>query len=207
MIKVNLAPSSAIKGGSGGLLGGGDEAIFVSPEEIRKELLKRVVIVLMGPLGLYFYQDQIIPEKAAILSEKETTFQQLSAYNAQSAQIVERNKKLNATKVIYDQRLQAIDDLRKNRYQEVKVLDVLQKSMPETLWFIEVEMRSDRIIVKGLSMSDADTTRFLEEVNKNSFIKEVRLLGSADATIEGKTVKRFEVECYFNQLALSGGGS
>ena len=201
MIKINLAPSADMKAGLGNSsneLFADDANLFVSSDEIRKDAAVRLLILMLCPVGLYVYESQVIPEKRAKVESLQQNYDALIAFNASGAQIVERIKKLNSTKELFDKRLAAIDELRRNRYREVRILDVLQTSIPETSWFKEVEMLKDRIVVNGYSMSDADTTKFLDDLNRSSHIKEVRLLRSIEETVEGNLVKRFEIECIFD---------
>ncbi|MFP5518669.1 MAG: PilN domain-containing protein [Bdellovibrionia bacterium] len=197
MIKVNLAPSLA-KGGLGSGVFGSDSGLFVSDETLRKEAAKRILVILLGPLGLFLYEQQIIPEKLATLASVRQTHQSLVAFNASGADIVKRIEKLNATKALFDKRLEAIEALQKNRFREVRILDVVQSSIPETAWLREVNMQRDRILINGFSMSDAETTRFLDDLSRSSHIKEVRLLRTVEETIESNSVKRFEIECIFD---------
>ena len=53
-------------------------------------------------------------------------------------------------------------------------------------------------------MSDADVSKFLEDLNRSGDIKEVKLNRSTDEKIDDNVIKRFEVDLVFENSSLAG---
>lgn len=193
MIRINLAPTnSRVTTGQTE-----DDALFMSQEEIQKQALKRLFLIAMFPAALFVLERQTIPDLRSKLAVLTAEYNSLSSENSASASLVEKIKKLNETKAVFDKRLQAIEKLGTNRYKEVKLLDFLQTTIPETVWFRSLDFSGDRISLMALAMSDADVTKFLEDLNRSGEIKEVKLNRSTDEKVEDTTIKRFEVDLVF----------
>lgn len=200
MIRINLAPTnSRVTTGQAE-----DDALFMSQEEIQKQALKRLFLIAMFPAALFVLERQTIPDLQSKLSVLTAEYNSLSNENSASASLVEKIKKLNETKAVFDKRLQAIEKLGKNRYKEVKLLDFLQTTIPETVWFRSLDFNGDRISLMALAMSDADVTKFLEDLNRSGEIKEVKLNRSTDEKVEDTTIKRFEVDLVFETPSDGG---
>lgn len=194
MIRINLAPSSAkLKAGQAAL----DDALFLTEEDIQKHALKRILLIVMFPAALFLYEKQTLPDLVAQSASLTNELNELTTENSASAELVEKIKKLNETKEVFDKRLKAIEQLSVNRYKEVKLLDFLQTTIPETVWFRSLEFSGDKISLLALAMSDTDVTQFLEDLNRSSEIKEVKLNRSTDEKIEDTTIKRFEVDLVY----------
>lgn len=195
MIKINLASSgvgsSAAINASLGISSDG----FISPEEVRKEALKRLVVMLIPALALYAYQEQNVPQKQAELSAKNQMLNELTNYNAKQSASVAEIKKFKEDEALIEARIAALDKISKDRHREIRVLDLLQQVIPEKAWLTKIQISQERVTVQGLALSDFEVSSFLEALTKSVFLMDVNLVSSSETTVDGVSLKKFEISC------------
>lgn len=195
MIKINLASSgvgsSAAISASLGLATDG----FVSPEEARKEALKRIVVMLIPALGLYAYQQQNVPQKQTELNAKTQMLNELTNYNAKQSASVAEIKKFKEDQALIEARIAALSKISKDRHREIRVLDLLQQVIPEKAWLTQIKISQEKVNVQGLALSDFEVSTFLEALTKSVFLMDVNLVSSSETTVDGVTLKKFEISC------------
>lgn len=196
MIKINLAPQ-AVAGKSSGLgasLGISSEA-FVAPDEVRKEVLKRLVLLLVGPIALIVYENQNIPALQTDLDGKRQVLTELQAYNAKQAASVAEIKKFKEDEAIIEARISALEKISKDRQREIRVMDLLQTVIPKKAWLTRVQINPDSVNVQGYALGDWDVSTFLESLTRSAFLMDVNLISSAEVNQDGMMLKKFEISC------------
>lgn len=199
MIKINLASSSSIGvSGLGSSLGLSSEA-FLSPTEVRKEAAKRLVLLLVGPLALYLYEQQNLPTKIAELNEKQQVLNELTSYNSKQANSVAEIKKFKEDEALIEARISALEKIAKDRQREIRVLDLLQTVIPEKAWLTRVQINPEKVILQGMAMTDSDVSSFLDSLTKSAFLMDVNLVSSSEVNQEGVNLKKFEINCFLER--------
>lgn len=201
MIKINLSSHGAgSSAASAASFGGGGGDMFMAADEVRKEALKRVLIILIFPVALYAYQEQNIPGKQAELSSKQQMLTELQSYNEKQAASVAEIKKFKEDEAIIEARITALDKISKDRNREVRVLDLLQTVIPEKAWLTKIQLNPDKVVIQGLAVSDFEVSQFLDSLTKSVFLMDVNLVSSSEVILEGVTLKKFEVSCVLERL-------
>lgn len=197
MIKINLASTSAMSGSAslGGSLGGSGDVFLLAPDQARKEALKRIVLLIVGPLALFIYESNNIPGKMTLLNERNQTLQDLQTYNEKAADSVAEIKKFKEDEALIEARISALEKISKDRQREIRVLDLLQTIIPEKAWLTRVQINPDRVNIQGVAMSDFEVSTFLEALSKSVFLLDVNLLNSNEINQEGVMLKKFEISC------------
>ncbi|MBV2167465.1 MAG: PilN domain-containing protein [Bdellovibrio sp.] len=196
MIKINLASSASI--GTGASLGasiGISSDSFLSPDQIRKEAMKRLVLLLVGPLALYIYENQNIPAKVADLNAKNQVLTELQSYNSKQAASVAEIKKFKEDEALIEARISALEKIAKDRQREIRVMELLQTVIPEKAWLTRVQISPEKVNIQGLALSDYEVSTFLEALTKSAFLMDVILLNSSEVVQDGVTLKKFEISC------------
>ncbi len=192
MIKINLATS---KVSSMPLGGSGLGVEFVDESDTRKNAMKRILIIMLGPLALFLYENQNIPGKMNELQSKSQVLAELQAYNAKQADSVAEIKKFKEDEALIESRISALEKIAKDRQREIRVLDLLQNVIPEKAWLSRLEINPDRVNIQGMAMSDFEVSTFLEALTKSVFLMDVNLVSSNEVTEDGVVLKRFEISC------------
>lgn len=197
MIKINLASSSSTAASGFGL--GSNQVLsgegFLSSQELRKEALKRLFLLLIGPAALHVYEMQNIPAKYYELDSKTSTLNELRDYNSKQASSVAEIKKFKEDEALIEARIAALEKISKDRNREIRVLDLLQMVMPEKAWLTRVQILPERVNIEGLALSDFEVSVFLEALTKSALLMDVNLVSSSEVSKEGILLKNFEISC------------
>lgn len=195
MIKINLASSGVGTTASINASLGISSDGYLSPDEVRKEALKRLVVMLIPAVALYAYQEQNVPTKLAELNAKQQMLNELTTYNAKQAASVAEIKKFKEDEALIEARIAALDKISKDRHREIRVLDLLQQVIPEKAWLTQIKITPEKVSVQGLAISDFEVSSFLEALTKSVFLMDVNLVNSNETTVDGVSLKKFEISC------------
>lgn len=199
MIRINLAKreAAAAKGSAG------KERIakVLSDDQLaeaglRRGLYVRFAILLLGPIILFLYQDSMIPEKTAVIQKLQTELNELSAKNRDAAGSVEEIKKFEKDEERLQAQINTLNGLRRDRVKEIRVLDYIQREIPQKVWLSQLEMNDGKLAISGIAVADSDLTTFMDSLQRSAYLREVNLLKSIDVTHpEHGQIKRFDITC------------
>lgn len=197
MIKINLASATSTGGGASAMSSslGISAGTFLSADEVRKEALKRLVLLLVGPLALFIYENQNVPAKVSELNAKNQALAELQNYNAKQAASVAEIKKFKEDEALIEARIAALEKISKDRQREIRVLDLLQTVIPEKAWLTRIQINPDKVNIQGLALNDFEVSTFLEALTKSVFLMDVNLVSSSEVTQDGVNLKKFEISC------------
>lgn len=208
MIKINLTSgkSSGSKASSGGLFGNVNAPSFSSssdsvtldsgvPEEVRKEGLKRLLIVLLFPMALYAYEMQNLPSIRGEYGRKTRELSELQQFNSKAAGSVAEIKKFKEDEEKLQARIAALEKLSRDRQKEIKLLDLIQQIIPDKAWLTRVEVSGPKLMITGLAYSDYDVSNLMEGLAKSAFLVDVNLVSSSEQLVDGANLKKFEISC------------
>lgn len=211
MIKINLVNAKKLatatsNSGEADPFAGGDNSA------IQRQGLMRLIIILLVPLALYAYEMQNIPELQARLASKRTLLASLTEKNAQAATAVEEIKKYEADQAQLQKQISTLESFRRERLREVKIMDNLQKDIPEKLWLTKIVYDPPRVLISGITIGDLELTTFMDAISKSIFFSRVNLIRSSDTPMmSGVQTKSFEISCDLetqdlNAMNAAGGG-
>ena len=198
MIKINLASSASTKAAIpplGASVGGIPTDGLVDQEQIRKEALKRLLVIFLGPLGFYAYEMQNIPSKMEVLNSKRQVLTELEAYNEKAAASVAEIKKFKEDEALIEARIAALEKIGKDRLKEVQVMDLLQTVIPEKAWLNRIQINPTSVNIQGTAMSDFEVSSFLDSLTRSVFLIDVNLVSSSEFVQDGVNFKKFEITC------------
>ena len=194
MIRINLTTTRVMSGGAAGTAGEGGGDVILT-EQVRKDALVKLLVILLAPVGLYFYEQQNIPTIRAELARRQNALMELQTFNAKAENSVREIKKFKEDEKKIQARITVLEKLAKDRFREVKVLDLFQQVVPERVWFTRVDIKEGKVLLAGFSTSDVDISTFMDSLSKSVFLQEVVLVSSSEHIQEGMTLKKFEISC------------
>jgi type IV pilus assembly protein PilN len=202
MIRINLASPKgmigAVSNGPASEAGGGAPI----SEQARKDGLIKLLVMLLAPVALFMYEQQNIPSIYEQLAHKQAKINELAAFNQKAENSVKEIKKFKEDEKKIQARISALEKIAKDRFREVKVLDLFQQVVPERLWLTRVDIKNGKILLAGMSMNDVDISTFMDSLSKSVFLQDVVLISSAEQIQDGMTLKKFEIGCL---LEATGG--
>ncbi len=162
----------------------------------------RFLMLLLVPMALYAWEFQNIPDLKAKLNRKTTEYNNLVATNEQAKGYVDEIKKFEEDQARLQKQIDTLDSLQKERLREVKILDNLQKDIPEKVWLTQLDFQGINFKLSGVAVSDSDLTVLMENLSKSVFLKEVNLVKSSETPTERGTFKSFEIACIIDKPQL-----
>ncbi|MBX3018586.1 MAG: PilN domain-containing protein [Bdellovibrionaceae bacterium] len=207
MIKVNLAKKGMGGKKSGGGLGnfslrsGGisdaglaDE--FASVDNTNRTLLINLVLMLIGVLALYIYEQSNVPPLRSSATSLRRQLDEVKKKNVGAADVVKEIARFESEQTVLQNQINAIEAIKRDRLREVRVLDYIQREIPEKVWLQRMDLNQGRLSIAGYATTDSELTTFMEGLQRSAYLKEIQLVRSTEATVaEIGAVKRFEIVC------------
>jgi Tfp pilus assembly protein PilN len=192
MIRINLlqkraAGGAAPPGGASIDTGGG------STSDIQRKGALHLIVLMLVPGALYALEYKKIPELQSVLSSRQSYLASLTEKNNQASASVAEIKKYKEDQSQLQRQIDTLEGLRLDRLREVRVMDSLQRSVPEKVWFNRIEVKESGLIISGFASSDLDLTIFLETISKSIFLKDVNLVRSNDFASPVGVLKKFDI--------------
>jgi type IV pilus assembly protein PilN len=205
MIRINLlqnrsAAAAATGGGAAIDMGGGGS-------EVQRKGAVNLLILMLAPALLYVLEMQRLPELQANLASRSSLLNTLTENNQRAAASVAEIKKYKEDQEQLQRQIDTLEGLRRDRLREVRVMDSLQRSVPEKVWFNKVDVKENKLQISGFASSDIDLTMFLESISKSVFLKDVNLLRSGDYTSPSGVLKKFEITASLETAPLDANAS
>jgi type IV pilus assembly protein PilN len=88
-----------------------------------------------------------------------------------------------------------LEGLQKERLREVKILDNLQKDIPEKVWLTRMEFADTSLKLTGAATADMEISTFMDNLGKSVFLRDVSLVKATDETSEKGVQKVFDILC------------
>lgn len=209
MIKVNLAKRSGGGGGgkkglggfsfpsSGvGLDGGGDDLAALGAENSNRQLIINLAVILMGCAGLFAYEKTNVPPLRSQAISLKKQLEEKKKKNQGAEQVVAEIARFEKEQATLQGQINAIETIKRDRLREVRVLDYIQREIPEKVWLQKLDLQDGRLSISGFATADSELTTFMDGLQRSAYLKEVLLVRSTEAVIPDMgTVKRFEISC------------
>jgi type IV pilus assembly protein PilN len=202
MIKVNLVKVIPIVNPSTGIIDS-TEGIDLAATDIQRQGVIRLLILAIVPLALYGYELQNIPELQSRLSSKNAVLTSLTEKNERAKGAVEEIGKFKEDQARLQKQIDTLEGLQKERLREVKILDNLQKDIPEKVWLTRMEFQDTTLKLSGAATADVEVSTFMDNMSRSVFLRDVSLLKSDSEKTEQGILKVFEILCTIDKPNLS----
>ncbi|MBE9535518.1 MAG: PilN domain-containing protein [Proteobacteria bacterium] len=161
-------------------------------EKIRKEITVFFLLIFFSvSVMVYFHIDHTRTIKQ-ITAEKKTVDKEIRRYQDRQRQL----KELQEKHKILEQKLGVIEQLRKNRDLQVRVLDQLAIIVPtDQLWIKTLTQKGNTLTLTGVARGNEVIAQFMEALAKSPYIDAngVVLKQSRQVKIQGYKLKNFNL--------------
>jgi len=156
MIRVNLLVSSP---------GASQPRVLVSKEQRPAMLgLTMLLVTGLGIGGWWYYINQQRTATEAGITTAETRIDQLK----DAMKLLESARQHKAE---LEERISLIDRLRIAKHGPVKMLDLMNESITDGLWLMEIKQNSTWVQIEGRAMSQLAITDFAQTLQVSGFFK------------------------------------
>jgi Tfp pilus assembly protein PilN len=163
-------------------------------EKIRREVLIffMTIFLLLGGIGYLHWGHT--KEIQQLTTEKKEVDEEIQRYRRRQNQLKELEKK----EAILKQKLDIIEDLRKNRDLLVRVLNELTIRIPaDKMWLNRVSQQGASLNLEGVARGNETIAQFMEILAQSPYIdpNRVVLRQSRQIEIQGYKLKGFNLNC------------
>lgn len=178
MIKVNLLKSYSIV-----------EADFSSDfgdeaKVVRADFFKRVIVFLIGPLGLIGYEQYNIPQlesqKMALASDLAT----LVEFNQRKEAIAAEISKYEEDKKRLNRQTQFLERISRERLYPLELVNHVKDSIPSGVWLTGLNTLANRLEFIGGGDTEKAISDFEAKLKTTQILKNVRLLSIEEMLTE-----------------------
>lgn len=171
MIKINLL--STYKETAATSAGASGNVILSDDDEKKKiltEFAKRAAVLLIGPLGLYIYEMQTMPELQAKLNEKNRQMAELQEFNQSKEALAEDIKKYEVEQSQFNAQMDFINKISRDKLNEYKLFQHLKDSTPESVWINDLELMENTLSITAESDDAKEIETFIQRLSNADFI-------------------------------------
>ena len=161
-------------------------------EKIRKEITIFFLLIFFSlSVMVYFHIDHTRTIKQ-LTAEKKNVDSEIRRYQDRQRQLQE----LQAKHKLLEQKLGVIEQLRKNRDLQVRVLDQLATIVPtDKMWINTLTQKGNTLTLTGVARGNEVIAQFMEALQKSPYIDAngVVLKQSRQVRIQGYKLKNFNL--------------
>lgn len=184
-----------------------DDSSF-SPDGEQKQIYidfaKRIVILLIGPLALYFYENSQIPEFRNQIAQLNAKLAENKQFNDKKKGLAEEIKKYEEDQSKLNAQMSFMKKVSNEKINELKLFQYLQSNTPDSVWLNKVEIKGTELTLSVETDVPADITKFLDALASATFLVSVSPLNQdtkADSMGLGITTTVFNVKANFTSGA------
>jgi len=175
MIRINLLPVRALK-----------------KKKSMRQMLSVIILSLGGVVLIIVFLQLSLSNRIARIEA------QIASYNEEIKRLRVETKDVNkykSEKESLQRRLNIIYTLQRARTGPVRLLDNLSMSLPGNLWLTSLKEKDGKMEVKGLAMDNQTIAKFMTNLEKVDFIKNVDLVVSQQMEKKELKIKEFTLTC------------
>lgn len=154
--------------------------------------------LLLGVLlifGFWFYLRGEIKERDQLIAEAQKEVDEL-------ALVLKEVEDFKAKKAELEHKIQVINDLKRNQWGPVRIMDQISRALPDLLWLEQMQLRGNNVDVRGKAFNTNQIATFIENLNKVPEFQEPRL----KETRRGRGVYDFTITFNFSFQEPEGEG-
>jgi type IV pilus assembly protein PilN len=158
---------------------------------VRKEFIILILSVVLLFVVLILVQWKIGKEKDEILAQISQTKKEISYYKSL---ITEVNKAKESQKTFQD-KLNVINALRKEKASPARVLDEISMVKPEKIQLESLKKEATKLGIEGVALDDETVANFMTSLRKSKIFKSVDLIVSEQTEQSKLKLKKFILSC------------
>lgn len=194
MIKVNLAKKKSRRSYQESQTQTYSSSVVMDSNiDIQKQGLKRLIVLCLVPGLMFAWEYFFLPSRQEILTQKISYRDKIRSENQKSKKDVDEIKKYEEEEKKLNSEIAAINQLSKDRYREVRIMETIQLSKTEKLSLTRLEISENKLILKGLAMNDQEISSFHENLQKSVYFKEITPGVTREKMTEFGVFKEFEM--------------
>ncbi len=171
MIKINLVREGRAVRGTGAAPVAAAAAVSTpgAPTSVNNIIvLVLTVLGILAAAGYYFWYKRELAQRQEIVEQKTQEAQKLEA-------IIKEVEEYQRRKDSLQQRIDLINDLKKNQKGPVRIMDQVSKDLPDLVWIDAMDISGGRISLNGRGLNPNAIALFVENIKRDTYFEEPSL--------------------------------
>ena len=139
--------------------------------KIHTDFAKRFAVLIIGPMGLYLYEVQKIPDLQKQLNETNGKYAELKQFNDSKQGLAEEIKKYELTQARFTAQTDFINKIDRDKVSEYKLFEHLKNSTPENVWISKLDLAGNSLTINAETDSPKELEKFIQRLSNAEFIK------------------------------------
>lgn len=165
----------------------------MAPSEIQRQVVVRVLVLILIPAALFIYESITIPTLRAKKEKITNSLAELQEFNQKADRAVREIKKFQEDEKKIKKQIDIIQTLSKDRLREIQILELFQQVIPERVWLTWIDFSKEKLSLRGQAMTDSDITSFIEALSRSVFLNDVQPSGTKESILDGQKIRDFEI--------------
>ena len=174
MIKINLLNAYKAGAASAGGAGASSFDITSDSDAVNKKIyicfFKRILVLIIGPLGLYIYEIQTIPVLQAQLAETNQKYNELKQFNDSKQGLTEEIKKYEIEQARFNAQMDFINKIDHDKVNEYRLFEHLKTSTPASVWINRLDLTDNSLLISAETDEAKDQAVFIQRLSNADFI-------------------------------------
>jgi type IV pilus assembly protein PilN len=158
---------------------------------VRKEMILFILSMVVVFVLLFVVQWFISGEKDKTVAQISTTKKEIEYYKSLRTEF----EKAKEQQKILQEKLNVINQLRKEKQGPAKVLDELSIDKPEKIYFESVKKDGSKLGIEGVALDDETVANFMTNLRKSKLFRNVDLIVSEQIEVSKIRLKKFILSC------------
>lgn len=161
--------------------------------ELQQQMVLAALILILVGIGVGYHWidlnrriDILKKDKSAKEAHKQSQEKQL-----------EEVKNVEAERKLVMEKIATIEQLKKNQTGPVRLLDELSRMLPPGVNLTSLTEKNGQVDIEGTAFTNNDIVHFIDNLKANAFFKDVYLLESKQAQVEGTDIYQYKVQFRF----------
>ncbi len=161
--------------------------------ELQQQMVLGVLILILVGIGTGYYWNALNQRIDKLKKEKAVA----------EARLREQNNMLKAVKTVEAERktvsdkIQIIEQLKKNQRGPVRLLDELSKALPTGVNLTKLAENNRNVSIEGDGFSNNAIVRYVDNLKASSFLSNVYLLETRQARLAGVEIYKYKMRFRF----------
>lgn len=179
MIKINLLKAFAKQVSSDNASTVGGDIKFVDEKTLAIGFAKKLTIMCLGALGLYFYEQYNLP----LMNEKLNSIQQqiteVSTFNQKSVALKKEIEKYEKDLKQLNTQMDFLELIQSEKTLPIQLISKIKDAMNAKVWLNSIASTQRGIEIRGTAESPKDVSDFSNALSNTSYLKDV-IIASTD---------------------------
>lgn len=160
MIKINLLKTFLAADSAEG---------YLLPEDEKRQIVidfaKRIVLVIILPIALYFYEGTRLPLLHQQITEINAKIADLQQFNNKKKSLAEEIKRYEEDQKKLNGQMSFMRTISTEKVNELNLFLYLQENTPESVWINKLELKGSELTLNAESDVPTDINKFIDRLS------------------------------------------